>query len=581
MRGIKSKISIFSKITILFCAVIFGLGIFSPKVIAQNTDTGWVINNFTSDITIEKDQHVKVSETIEADFGELQKHGIYRYIPYKYSRSGNTYNIRIKVESVKNDSGTNIPYEESRSGGNLELKIGDPDTTISGKQTYEIDYELDRVINHFSDHDEFYWNVTGIDWPVIIEKSSVQIIWPEDSEVTQNACYTGSYASNSQNCQYNISGVSENVVSFTANQEIYPSEGFTIVSGIKPGFLTPYTAWTTLRWFLSDNWAYFIPIIMLVYLLIIYHRHGKDPGGQTTIAPEFAVPDKLAPAELGTIYDEKVDSQDISAVIIDLAVRGFIKIKEIETRALFLKGKDYEFVSTGKEKTGIADYEKTILENLCDSGNKKLSDLKNSFYKEVKGIKDTLYNNVASDGYFAKNPEKVRGGYVGVGIVFLAIAFWGSFILVPIFGTISGNVAVGICGVLLLIFSSFMPKRTDKGVEITRRIKGFKLYMDTAEKYRQRFNEDQHIFERFLPYAMVFGITKKWAKAFEGLQVPKPDWYVGGGNFYPILFVANISSLQNSMNSTLISPSSAGSGGSGFSGGGVGGGFGGGGGGSW
>ena len=143
-------------------------------------------------------------------------------------------------------------------------------------------------------------------------------------------------------------------------------------------------------------------------------------------------------------------------------------------------------------------------------------------------------------------------------------------------------IALILSGVIILIFSPFMPKRTDKGVETTRQIKGFYMYMHTAERYRQHFNEKEKIFEKFLPYAMVFGIVKEWANAFKDMAIERPDWYIGTGNFYPIWFATSMIDMQNSMNSTLISPpSQAGGGGSGFSGGGAGGGFGGGGGGSW
>jgi uncharacterized membrane protein len=327
-----------------------------------------------------------------------------------------------------------------------------------------------------------------------------------------------------------------------------------------------------------------VPIVVLIVFFRNYYKNGKDPKGKTTIVPEFAPPDKLHPAEMGTIIDEKVDTNDISAVIIDLAVRGYIKIKEIENKGLFgIKNQDYEFVSMKKNTNDLENYEQEIYNGIFDGDeSKKLSDLKEKFYTHVSVIKDNLYDKVLHDGYFSKNPSKIRNIYVGIGITVLVIGFALVFYSLSAIFPLEYGIGTSVSGIIVLIFAPFMPKRTDKGVETTRQIKGFKLYMNTAERYREQFNEKEKIFERYLPYAMVFGIVKEWAGKFKDMQIEKPDWYEGRGAFYPVMFASNISNMQNSVNSAMVSaPSSAGGGGSGFSGGGVGGGFGGGGGGSW
>lgn len=557
----------------------FSFLIFTDSRAYDYSDTGWTIAQFNSSAKIDTSQKVTVTEEITANFGTLSKHGIYRYIPYKYSRSGNNYNVRIKINSIIDDHGNSIQFNETRSGDNLTLKIGDPDQTVTGAQKYIINYEVERVINSFSDHDEFYWNVTGNDWPVPLENVKFNLSWPDNAVSTANVCYIGLYGSQDQNCQVDID---KNNISFTANQSINPGEAFTIVSGIKPGVLRPYSTWQIFSWFISDNWAYLIPLFVLFWLVYNYWKNGRDPRGRTTIAPEFAPPDNLRPAVLGTVYDEKVDAKDISAIIIDLAVRGYLKIKETKSKGVFgIESTDYEFVSTGKDQKNLAYYEKEILHGIFENDDTAtLSDLKEEFYKRVKNIKDDLYKNVVKDGYFLKNPESIRNIYVGIG---MTLVFLGIFFVVgtKIFGT-QYLVVLIVSGIFIIIFSFAMPKRTDKGVETTRQIKGFRLYMHTAERYRERFNEKEKIFEKFLPYAMVFGIVKEWANAFKDMQMERPDWYIGTGVFYPWIFADNMIAMQNTMNSTLIAPpSQAGAGGSGFGGGGVGGGFGGGGGGSW
>lgn len=571
----------FLKLFFVLVILILSLGFFSKSLGYDISDTGWKIDDYQVEANINEDRGVDISEKIKVDFDELQKHGIYRYIPYKYERKGNNYNVKIKVKKVTDGTGGSIDYEESKSGGNLVLKIGDLDRTITGKQTYMIDYELKRVINSFSDYDEFYWNVTGEDWPVPIEQSSINISWPEGAEMFDNTCFMGTYASSKENCDKKVKG---NSVQFSTKEVLDSGEGFTVVSGIKPGLIKQYSAWTQISWFLEDNWGYLIPVVVLILLLRHYFRKGKDPKGRLTIAPEFAPPGKLRPAMMGTLLDERVDTHDISAVIIDLAVRGYLKIKEVEEKKIFGKNKDYQLTDTKKPRKDLTNYEKQIINGLFEEGSPvKLNELKHKFYKHIKAIKDDLYNNVKAENYFEENPEKVRNKYLIIGIIFIALGPMLPAFLMVMFGSYLAFLFATIgTGILFIIFAFLMPKRTPEGVELTRQIKGFKLYMHTAERYRQKFYEDKKIFEKFLPYAMVFGIVKEWANKFRDMQLERPEWYEGYGAFYPVIFATSITDMQSNMNSTLISaPSSAGAGGSGFSGGGVGGGFGGGGGGSW
>jgi uncharacterized membrane protein len=554
------------------------------KTYAYNpADTGWTIKEFNSTADIQTYRTVDIIEEIKVDFGNLVKHGIYRKMPYRYSRNGNNYEVRIKVKDVTDGYNLPIMHEVYREGGNIVLKIGDPDKTISGTQTYNISYTIDRVINTIDASDEFYWNITGNEWPVDIENSSIIVNWPDKAQVLDNTCFVGSFGSTVKDCNVSIDD-NKYTVFFVSERVLKPGEGMTIVSSVNTGVIENYSIWAQILWFLSDNLGYLIPILVFIFLLKHYFSKGRDPKGKATIAPEFAPPEKLRPALMGTIFDQKVNMHDISATIIDLAVNGYLKIKEFEEKKIFGKSKDYELIKLSKTYANLEKYEKDILDGIFESGDKvKLSDLQNKFYKHIKAIKDDLYHKVEQMGYFEENPEKVRNKYLAIGFVLIFSSFFIPAFLSFIFSSINSFViALIVSGMLFIIFAFLMPKRTEHGVEVARQIKGFKLYMHTAERYRQKYHEDNKIFEKFLPYAMVFGIVGQWAKKFEKMQIDRPVWYEGRGAFYPVIFANNISAMQNQMNSSLASsPSSAGSGGSGFSGGGAGGGFGGGGGGSW
>ncbi|GIW65485.1 MAG: hypothetical protein KatS3mg094_004 [Candidatus Parcubacteria bacterium] len=82
-----------------------------------------------------------------------------------------------------------------------------------------------------------------------------------------------------------------------------------------------------------------------------------------------------------------------------------------------------------------------------------------------------------------------------------------------------------ISSVLFIIFSFFIPKRTKKGAEAYWKILGFKEYINKAEKYRAKFYETENIFEKYLPYSIIFNLVNKWASVFEDVYKSPPSWY--------------------------------------------------------
>jgi uncharacterized membrane protein len=108
-------------------------------------------------------------------------------------------------------------------------------------------------------------------------------------------------------------------------------------------------------------------------------------------------------------------------------------------------------------------------------------------------------------------------------------------------------ICILISGILFLIFSPFMPKRNKKGAETYWQILGFKEYINKAEKHRAQFYEKENIFEKYLPYAIIFGSTKKWAKAFERIYKNPPSWYEGnfGTTFSALSFADSINHYSN------------------------------------
>ena len=318
--------------------------------------------------------------------------------------------------------------------------------------------------------------------------------------------------------------------------------------------------------------------------------YGKD-GGPEVSAPlreaetpvEFVPPDNLRPGELGTLIDFEAGTLDVTATIIDLAVRGYLKIEEVDKEWYQFKH-DWTLTKLAKEGE-LKRYERTLYDGLFKDGDVvKLSDLKNTFAERMGKVREQLMDDAMSKGWFSRKPGTVKVLYGLLGLVVLGGGIALTILLAAETHAALLGVPVIIGGILLLIAARWMPKRSAKGYATLRHTLGFKRFIDESEKHRAEFAERKNIFSEYLPYAVVFGATEKWAKAFADLGDEAPDtssWYVSRAAFNYAVFSSAIDGFAVTSAGTLTS-SPASSGSSGFGGGGFsGGGGGGGGGGSW
>lgn len=565
------------------------------------TSHDWDIRFFSSDIVVEETGHVLITETIEANF-QTQKHGIFRDIPYQYANDdGSTLYTEIDVVSVGRDGASEM-YDEYTDSGYIVLKIGDPDRTMRGTHTYEITYRATGVLRAFGGYDELYWNATGF-WDVPIATAVATVTLPPgEGDIIQINCYAGAHGAQEE-CGTSRDKIYDNKMLFNYIGGLQPGEGMTIAVGYTPGLVpiltaeappSPFTR-ITLIWFL----AVLIPAILGVFYLM--WSRGRDwvflkPGSverrrlplfaYEAITPEYSPPEGLRPAEIGLLQDESSDTLDISATIVHLASMEYLTIEKKETFKLF-KIILHDYVLTKKKEADghLRKYEAKLLNALFKDGDSvKLKDLRNTFYMDLKEIKEELYKEGVRKNMFEKDPKKVRTKYAFVGVIGI---FAGFFIFGFGIGTVTSfavgvGLALVLSGFVVAVSSKFMSRRTARGRELYRQARGYKLFIETAEKHRARFYEEQGLFFEVLPYAIVFGAAQKLSDAFEkmGIEPPSPSWYVGPGVFNASAFASDMRSFSSTVSNTMASsPSSSGSGsgGGGFSGGG----FGGGGGGSW
>jgi uncharacterized membrane protein len=593
------------------------------------------VTSFAATYNIAPDGTVNVIEDIKYSFGSGDHHGIYRYTPvrYDYDSDHDRY-IDVKDITVTDGAGVAQPYEITDTDPNLAMKIGDPDVLITGVHEYKISYTLNNALNPFSDHDEFYWNVTGNDWEAPIESATatVTLLASSENPIQRVDCFQGESGSTAR-CQRsdfdnNSDPTGPASATFQSRGILLQGEGMTIVVGIKKGAVSvgapnlvdkPENAWVhafaispmTIGLMLAGIFAAIIAVLRFWWVqgrdrwlgdMFYLNEAPSTPSAESvkplmaheSIVVEFAPPEldaaskrPLRPAEIGVLLDERADTLDVTATIVDLAVRKHLVIKEESSGGVFglFKHKDYELDRLEPETNDLLPYEQELKDAFFESGETvKLSDLKNKFHDDLTKVKSTLYKQALADKFFPYNPETIRNivrvaGIVGVvlGIVFM----WGLGALIS--GGAYLGIPLAVAGVLLLIFAGAFPRRTATGRVLYRRSLGFRRFMVESDKERQKFAERANIFHEYLPYAIVYGCVDRWANAFKelGIEVGQPGYYVGVGPFIAADFASNMSSFSSSIGSTMAS-TPGGSGGSGFGGGGgSGGGGGGGGGGSW
>ena len=566
---------------------------------AVHADEGWVITSFHSEIVIGADSTLTVQEDIKVDFGSQQKHGIFRTIPlrYRYDDSHDRY-YSLAVVAITNGTGP-VPYTATIENDTEVIKIGDPNFLVTGANRYVITYTVAGVLNSFSDHDELFWNVDGALWPVPKQEVTATVVVPDNS-FQKAACYQGP-AGSTEACTFGMNPAKS--IDFSSTRSLGSGEQMSIVTALNKGAvsvpapmlearkrqfpqdafdITPLTVGLTLLIAIAgiglvawNWWAHGRDRVYLTqYYLTNDPRERTDPlFHHETVVVEFDAPQNMRPAELGLILDERADAKDVTATIVDLAVRGFMTIAEVP------EAKDWTFTwKGGGDAAALLPYEQTILDGLFAGQQQvKLSELKGKFAPTLRTAEGQIYTDAVSRKLFTARPDTTRAqwGCLGVGVMIAGVAT--SVALGLAFGWGLIGAAVVLTGLVLTITFPFMPQRTAAGRELLQHTLGFRLYMTTAEKYRQQFAAKAQIFTQLLPYAIVFGCVSLWAKAFEGIDTSASSgWYAGTGPFQAALLAGSLESMNANISSAISytppsSGSSSGFGGGGFSGGGGGG----------
>jgi uncharacterized membrane protein YgcG len=593
---------------------------------AGNVSAGvqdFYFSNFTADYYLSKDgagaSVLGVREALTAEFPQVnQNKGIVRFIPRTNQGGKNRVFSDTHVDITRNGQPEPI-YETETDSQNYYVSTG-TDDYLRGKQEYSFSYGFTRVVTEFDGYQELYWDTNGTGWKQRFESLTARVHLAnglEDAFTGDVKCFVGQYGSkNETDCAYDAK---DGVLEFSARRTLAAGENLTFAIKFKPGTFVVPPPDTSYGVFLVATVCIVAFLLWLGIMAVIYYRkvYVRKKRNQAFTVPQYLPPKGISVAGAAYIYS-KAGGSGMAAQLIDLAVKGKVRILESEGGRVFKK-KQYsvELLNTD----GLLSDEKQLLDVLIGShvGVPTISLSKLSTDRQV-GLaalaKDKYaYKSLAAGGFVNQKEAK----FLSVVMITLGSMWLMTAIIAFIALMIVVDYAVGMemfmpvpCIVALVVTAAGTFKAnskmlsqwqmcanlTDEGYQMRNYLRGLEEYIKLAETDRIKFlqgpetaekiNVDDKtamvkLYEKLLPYAMIFKQEKQWAKALELYydDTHQPNWY-SGGKFGAVAFASSVGAFSSSMRSTYgsgtggSSSSGSGFGGGGGSGGGGGGGGGGG-----
>ena len=615
----------FLKLACMLC-VCLGVLIVCNVSKASNEYAEYTIDSYDIKMIVNENNTFDITEKITVNFTQY-KHGINRKIPIRNTiqrLDGTTSNNRPKITNIE----VSENYSTSTNNGYKILKIGSSNKTYIGKHTYTISYTYDIGKDPLKDADELYYNLIGTDSDTTISNVTFTIKMPKkfDYDGDKLVFSSGLKGSiDSSNVEYTVN---KNTISGSYIGTLGIAEGLTVRLTLPEGYFVRVQE-------KDDNYVILVSIISVACVIVsalLWRLYGKDNKVVETV--EFYPPEGLNSAELAYIYKGVAEDEGIISLLISLANKGYLRIEDFGKKNL-IDDKDFRITKL-KEYTGNNETEKEFFDGLFKKKNSVTNeDLYDSFYKTIRSIKSKLESKENKNKIFEKSslskiiwlalmcivilllitvkpivntsagedlPFLLAFPIIGFSVILL-VGFRQTNLMIKIFGIGWGALFGGIplvveitpilveevpqyltsyiigliCIAIIIVFAKIMPKRTKYGSAMLGKIKGFKRFLEVAEKeeLENLVSENPQYFYYILPYTYALGVSDKWVKQFESIAMQAPNWYTSPNGFSMDSFGRFMSLTMKSAQSSMTSaPSSSGGGssGGGSSGGGSGGG---------
>ena len=549
------------------------------------------ILSYDSNLAIQADGSLDVTENIRVRAeGVNIRRGIYRDFPTRYKdRYGNRVVVDFELLGVQRD-GRDEPYFTERLSNGVRINTGNDDfLPTPGDFTFTIHYRTTRQLGFFPDHDELYWNVTGLGWsfPIDAAQASVTLPAPVPSTALKLDAYTG-YAGE-KGRDYQALSAAPGTAAFRTTRSLAQGEGLTIAVGFPKGMIAEPTGADRFRWFLRDNRGVLIGLAGLILLSAFYAwrwvRVGRDPHAGP-IFPHYQPPDGFAPGELRMLRRMSNDKLCFAADVVDMGVHGFLQIYQG-------KGSDgWRLVrEPGASLEHLSASQRALAAQLF-KGSSEI-ELKNTEASRVSGalaMHGAEMSKHLKPRYFQSNSSSlVLGVLFSLLVGLIAFAASGG-------SGIPALIVLGVLGLILhAVFARLLKAPTLEGRKLLDEIEGLRMYMGVAERDELKSLQgpgeppalDAKRYEALLPYAMALEVEQAWTRKFTDAvgeataQQSSPSWYHGSGTARSMGLASIGSSLGSALTQQISASStppgsSSGGGGGGSSGGGGGGGGGGG-----
>ncbi|MBI4672750.1 MAG: DUF2207 domain-containing protein [Chloroflexi bacterium] len=462
-----------------------------------------------------------------------------------------------KYDAIRNwqVSQNGIEFSQSSSGraGTFELYTEENKDcikwhfapTTSATRNFNLRYTVQGGLRIYPGGDQFFWNFIESDRQYTINSSQVTLHIPGNTDKSLIKAAAGENLAAQDGSTQVIDG---NTVIFTG-KNFTPGDLWTLRAQFPHGIVDAQPSnWQTSldqRDALAPIVGFGALMLSLIALIggglglyLLWYTQGRDKP--TGLVAEFypTPPTDDPPGVAGVLLDERADMQDIVATIVDLARRGVLRMIEKSEPGFLGIGtkRDFTFERADNE-TGLREYEETLIQKMFGARDSiDLDDLKEKFYKYLPEIKKEMYQEVVRAGYYSSSPQAARTRYSVLGVGGLVVlgcigfALFGALIdISPL--AFCPLVAFGLLGVALIVLAQFMPKRTNAGGTAFAKWNAFKRYLANIEKYAN-VAEAKDQFDKYLPYAIAFGLEHSWVNKFAAVDTPAPPWYFPYGGYY-------------------------------------------------
>lgn len=508
---------------------------------------GFTIDKYTVKLDVNEKNSIEVEEDITINFYEEGHHGIYKFTP-EWLRYTSKDGKMVRRKSILSNYRAEAPEGTSH---NIEtynytldvvkdkprIKIGSSFTTLStGPKDYIIKYTYDQGSDPFVGYDEFIFHAYGDFWGTEINNASIEVTMPKSIEGNTVHFFMDKKRKYdvTEFVNYTIEG-NKLVASFDQEKYVmnrdskYPER---LYKSLTVDIELPE------NYFINGSKNYeesaigciIISLFFLLIVFILWVIFGKDYHKGIKVV-NYLPPRELSSAELGYISANNYSSKLVTSLIVELAAKKMITIKDKDGK-IYIKGtkpdskdKDYQkkLKAYNKKVSELNEYEQLVLEELITTSSEFSLKEHTTFYtvfSKVENKLDKEYKWVINSkvGFILK--------YVGFFITILSAIFM--LIAYSEIEDLAPNhyflYYVGFAAVFLTFFLSLiMTRKTKYGEELTAEVAGFKEFLDKVEKNKLEtlVEEMPDYFYKILPYTYVFNLSKKWISKFEDIKMPE------------------------------------------------------------